>query len=74
MEKAAKEDCGRGDGRGREGLGSDPEKPTAPDLLSNPEAKGRGLIASDQVEGKPAARSQTTSRGECSGQKMPDSS
>jgi hypothetical protein len=74
MEKAAEEDCGRGDGRDREGLGSDPEKQTAPDLLSNADAIGRGLITSDQVEGKPVARSQTTSRGECSRQKMPDSS
>ncbi len=48
-------------------------KPAAPDLLSNPEAKGRGLISSRQEEEEPAARSKTTLRGECSGRKMPDS-
>ncbi len=59
--------------KGAAGLTSNPEKQTAFDLLSNPEAKGRGLIASDQEKEEPVTRSQTTSRGECSRQKMPDS-
>jgi hypothetical protein len=73
-EKAAKEDRERGYERDREGLTSDPGEQVVPDLLSNLEAKGRGLIVSDRMEEKPVARSQTTSREECSGQKMPDSS
>jgi hypothetical protein len=48
-------------------------KPAAPDHLSNPEAKGRGLIAGRQGEEEPATSSKTTLRGECSGQEMPDS-
>ncbi len=48
-------------------------KQAAPDLLSNPEAKGRGLIKDDQTEAESMPRSKTTSRGECSGQKKPDS-
>jgi hypothetical protein len=59
--KAAKEDRERGDGKGVEGLTSNPEKQTAPDLLSNPEAKSRGLIAGDRAEEEPVTRSQTTS-------------
>ncbi len=49
------------------------EKPAAPDLLSNQEAKGRGLIAGCQGEEEPATKSKITLRGECSGQEMPDS-
>ncbi len=71
--KAAKEDGGQRGGKGAAGLPSNPEKQTAPDFLSNPEAKGRGLVAGDRVEGEPVTRTQTTSRGECSRQKMPDS-
>jgi hypothetical protein len=48
-------------------------KQAGPDLLSNPEAKGRGLIKNDQTEAESTPRSETTSRGECSGQKKPDS-
>jgi hypothetical protein len=48
-------------------------KLAAPDLLSNPEAKGRGLVASHQEGEEPAARPRKTPRGECSGQKTPDS-
>ncbi len=48
-------------------------KQAAPDLLSNPEAKGRGLIDDNRTEEESAPRSKTTSRGECSGQKMLDS-
>jgi hypothetical protein len=69
--KAAKEDGGQGGGKGAADLTSNLEKRAAPDLLNNPEAKGRGLTAGDREE--PVTRSQTTSRGECSGQKMPDS-
>jgi hypothetical protein len=49
------------------------EKQAAPDLLSNPEAKGRGVINDGRPETESMPRSKTTSRGECSGQKMPDS-
>jgi hypothetical protein len=45
----------------------------APDPLTNPEAKGRGLIGSSQTAKGPGARPTTTSRGECSGQEKPDS-
>jgi hypothetical protein len=48
-------------------------KQTAPDLLSNPEAKGRGLINDNRAVTESGSRSTTTSRGECSGQKKPDS-
>jgi hypothetical protein len=72
--KAAKEKGKQGGDEDAAGLTSNPEKRTAPDLLNNPEAKGRGLIAGDREEEEPVTRSQTTSRGECSGQKAPDSS
>jgi hypothetical protein len=71
--RAVKEDHERGSKEGKEGMTSNPEKQTAPDLLNNPEAKGRGLTAGDRIGEEPVTRSQTTSRGECSGQKMPDS-
>jgi hypothetical protein len=48
-------------------------KQAAPDLLSNPEAKGRGLINDDRTVTESRSRSTTTSRGECSGQENPDS-
>ncbi len=49
------------------------EKQKALDLLNNPEAKGRGLVDGNQEKKEQATGSQATSRGECSGQKMPDS-
>ncbi len=54
-------------------LVSNQGKQAAPDLLSNPEAKGRGLTTGNRAEEEPAPRPRTTPRGECSGQKMPDS-
>jgi hypothetical protein len=48
-------------------------KQAALDLLSNPEAKGRGLINNDRTEMESRPRSTMTSRGECSRQKKPDS-
>ncbi len=48
-------------------------KPTAPDPLSNPEAKGRGLVSDNRTVTEARSRSTTTSRGECSGQEKPDS-
>ncbi len=71
--KAVKGDGEQRGEKGAAGLTSNPEKRTALDLLDNPEAKGRGLIASDRDKEEPATRSQTTSRGECFGQKTPDS-
>jgi hypothetical protein len=50
------------------------ERQQAPDLASNPEAKGRGLVDSSQEKKEQAMRPQATSGGECSGQKTPDSS
>jgi hypothetical protein len=41
-------------------------KPTAPDPLSNPEAKGRGLVSDNRTVAESKSRSTTTSRGECS--------
>jgi hypothetical protein len=55
------------------GLTSNQEKQAAPDLLSNQEARGRGVITGDRTEEEPMPRSKTTPRGECSGQKKPDS-
>jgi hypothetical protein len=72
--KAAKGNGEQEGEKGAAGLTSNPEKQTALDLLNNPEAKGRGLVASDREKKEPVTRLQTTSRGECSGQKMPDSS
>ncbi len=60
-------------GRSAAGPASNLGKPAAPDLLSYPEAKGRGLITGRQEEEEAAARSKTTLTGECSGQKTPDS-
>ncbi len=48
-------------------------KPTAPDPLSNPEAKGRGLVSDNRVVTETKSRPTTTLRGECSGQEKPDS-
>jgi hypothetical protein len=48
-------------------------KQAAPDLLSNPEVEGRGLINDDRTVTDSRSRSTTTARGECSGQKKPDS-
>ncbi len=61
--KTAKEEGKQGGGEDATGLTSNPEKRTAPDLLNNPEAKGRGLIAGSREEEEPVTRSQTTSRG-----------
>jgi hypothetical protein len=71
--KAAKAGDVQGEGGNAAGLTSNQEKQAPPDLLSNPKAKGRGLIAGDRIEEESATRTTTTSRGECSGQKMPDS-
>jgi hypothetical protein len=67
-------------GAGVQGAGKSAADPTsnqgkqaAPDLFSNPEAKGRGLVSGSREEEEPVTRSKTTPRGECSGQKMPDS-
>jgi hypothetical protein len=54
-------------------LTSKEAKQAAPDLLRNPEAKGRGLINNNRTETVSVSRSRTTSRGECSGQKKPES-
>ncbi len=49
-------------------------KQTVPDLVNNPEAKGRGLVDGKQEKKEQVTGPQTTSGGECSGQKTPDSS
>ncbi len=72
--KAAEEESKKGGGEGAAGLTSNPEKRTAPDPLHNPEAKGRGLVAGNRGKEEAVTRSRTTPRGECSGQKTPDSS
>jgi hypothetical protein len=56
-----------------EGQAGEQARTAPPDPLLNPEAKGRGLQTHGQPKTKPAAQSTTTSRGECSGQKKPDS-
>jgi hypothetical protein len=61
------------EGKNTAGLTSNQGKQAAPDLLSNPEAKGRGLVAGNREKEESVTRSKTTPRGECSGQKMPDS-
>ncbi len=58
---------------GATGQTSGLEKQTALDLLNNPEAKGRGLVDGNREKKEQATGSQATSRGECSGQKIPDS-
>jgi hypothetical protein len=60
--------------KGTSGTTSDREKQSALDLLNNPEAKGRGLVADNRGKKEQVAGLQTTPRGECSGQKTPDSS
>ncbi len=64
---------GKKNGEGKASQASKQGKATAPDPLINPEAKGRGLVGSGQTVTELGARSTTTSRGECSGQKKPDS-
>ncbi len=59
--------------KGTAGLTSSLKKQSALDLLNNPEAKGRGLGVDNREEKEQVAGSQTTSRGECSGQKTPES-
>jgi hypothetical protein len=71
--RAVEGDGAQGEGRSAAGLTSNQGKQVAPDPLSNPEAKGRGLVAGNREEEESVTRSKTTPRGECSGQKMPDS-
>jgi hypothetical protein len=70
--KAAKGDGGRKGEKGAADLTNKPEKQATLDLLSNPEATGRGLTASDREKKEPVTRPRTTSSGECSGQMLPD--
>jgi hypothetical protein len=69
---AEKEAGGREKKERATGQDNDLEKQTAPDLVNNPEAKGRGLIDGRQEKKEQVAGSQATSGGECSGQKTPD--
>ncbi len=71
--KAVAESGAQREEKSAAGLTNNQGKQAAPDLLSNPEAKGRGLVTGNQTEEEPMPRSKTTPRGECSGQKMPDS-
>jgi hypothetical protein len=73
VNKAVAESEAQGEEKSAAGLTSSQGKLAAPDLRSNPEAKGRGLVAGEQAEEESTRRSKTTPRGECSGQKMPDS-
>ncbi len=56
---------------GATGQTSSLEKQAVLDLLDNPEAKGRGLVAGNREKKEQVTGSQATSRRECSGQKMP---
>ncbi len=71
--KAAEGASGQEGVKGTAGPTSNPEKQSALDLLNNPEAKGRGLVADNREEQEQVTGSQTTSRGECSGRKTPES-
>ncbi len=71
--KAAKGASERGGEEKVAGLTSNTEKQSALDLLTNPEAKGRGLVADNRGKKEQVTGSQMASRGECSGQKMPES-
>jgi hypothetical protein len=71
--KAAKGASEREGEKGTAGLTNNLEKQSALDLLNNPEAKGRGLVADNREKKEQVPGSQTTSRGECSGQKMLES-
>jgi hypothetical protein len=64
---------GQGAGRGAAGRAGNQGKPVVPDPLSNPEAKGRGLVTGSEEGEEPSTRSKSTPSGECSGQKIPDS-
>jgi hypothetical protein len=72
--KVAKEASEQERDEGATGLTDSLEKQTVLDLLNNPEAKGRGLGAGNREKKEQVTRPQATSRGECSRQKMPDSS
>jgi uncharacterized damage-inducible protein DinB len=72
--KAEKEASEQERKEGAAGLACNLEKRAALDLLNNPEAKGRGLVAGHQEKKEQVTRSQATSRGECSGRKTPDGS
>jgi hypothetical protein len=71
--KMDKETSGQEREMGATGQANGLGKQTALDLLNNPEAKGRGLVDGSQEKKEQASGPQATSRGECSGQKMPDS-
>jgi hypothetical protein len=71
--KVAKEASEQEKKEGAAGLTSNLEKQTAFDLLNHPEAKGRGLVAGHRKKKEQVTKSQATSRGECSGQKTPES-
>jgi hypothetical protein len=65
--KAAKGASGQEGEKGTASITRNRERQPALDLLNNPEAKGRGLIADDREKKEQVAGSQTTPRGECSG-------
>jgi hypothetical protein len=68
-----REEPGKQEGEGKAGQPCKQGRVAAPDPLVSPEAKGRGLGSSSQATMEPRTRPTTTSRGECSGQKKPES-
>jgi hypothetical protein len=58
--------------KGATGPASGSEEQPAPDLVNNPEAKGRGLVDGGREKKVQVTGPQATSGGECSRQKTPD--
>ncbi len=71
---AEKEAGGREKKEGATGQTNSLEKQPAPDLVNNPEAKGRGLVDGSRERKEQVTGPLATSGGECSGQKTPDCS
>ncbi len=72
--KVEKEAGGQGKKEGATDQTSGLGQQTAPDLINNPEAKGRGLVDGNREKKEQVTGPQATSGGECSGQKTPDCS
>jgi hypothetical protein len=70
--KAEKEAGGQEKKEGATDQASKLERQTAPDLVNNPEAKGRGLVDGNREKKEQVMGPQATSGEECSGQKTPD--
>ncbi len=70
LAKKTTNEAAKGEGAASPAIGR--ERQVAPNPVPNPEAKGRGLVETDQQKKGQATGLPATSGGECSGQKKPE--